>query len=41
VFFVSDMVLSVMGVPVDPIPWRLLELIEIAAAIGLIMGVVF
>jgi DNA-binding CsgD family transcriptional regulator len=39
-FFVSDIVLSVLGVPVDPIPWRLLELIEIAAAIGLIMGVV-
>jgi DNA-binding CsgD family transcriptional regulator len=38
VFFVSDIVLSVFGVPVDPIPWRYRELMEIGAAFGLILG---
>ncbi len=38
-FFVSDIMFSVLGIPIDPIPWRWMELIEIAAAIGLIMGV--
>ena len=37
-FFVSDIVLSVLGL--GPIPWRVHELIEIAAAIGLLLGIV-
>lgn len=40
VFFVSDILLSVLGVPVDPIPWRYRELMEIGAAVGLTLGVV-
>lgn len=40
VFFVSDIVLSVLGVPVAPVPWRFRELMEIGAASGLILGVV-
>ncbi len=39
VFFVSDIVLTVLGVPISPIPWRYRELIEIGAAIGLLLGV--
>ncbi|MBF9033889.1 helix-turn-helix transcriptional regulator [Rhodobacterales bacterium HKCCE2091] len=39
-FFVSDIVLSVLGVPVPPMPWRLRELMEIAAALGLVLGFV-
>lgn len=38
VVFVSDIVLSVLGVPLDPVPWRVRELMEIGAAIGLILG---
>ncbi|OAN70637.1 helix-turn-helix transcriptional regulator [Jannaschia sp. EhC01] len=40
IFFVSDIVLSVLGVPVAPVPWRFRELMEIGAASGLIIGVV-
>lgn len=40
IFFVSDIVLSVLGVPVAPIPWQYRELMEVAAAIGLVLGVV-
>ncbi len=40
VFFVSDILLSVFRVPVDPIPWRFRELMEIGAAVGLVLGVV-
>lgn len=39
-FFVSDILLSVLGVPIAPIPWIYREAIEIAAAAGLILGVV-
>lgn len=36
-FFVSDIVLSVLGLP--PLAWSLREAIEIAASIGLILGI--
>ena len=39
VVFVSDILLSLFRVPVDPVPWRYRELMEIAAALGLILGV--
>lgn len=39
-FFVSDIVISVLGLPVAPIAWTFVELIEIGAAVGLILGVV-
>ncbi|MEM6339991.1 MAG: LuxR C-terminal-related transcriptional regulator [Pseudomonadota bacterium] len=40
VFFVSDILISVLGLTVEPINWQVHELIEIGAAIGLIIGVV-
>lgn len=39
VFFVSDILLSLLRVPVDPVPWRYRELMEIGAAIGLVLGI--
>jgi len=39
VFFVADILISVAGLDVGPIDWQLRELIEIGAAIGLILGV--
>jgi len=38
VFFVSDIVLSVLGLRAAPISWQTRELLEIGAAIGLILG---
>jgi DNA-binding CsgD family transcriptional regulator len=38
-FFVSDIVLSVLGVPIGPIPWAYREVMELSAAVGLILGV--
>lgn len=38
VFFVSDIVSSVLGLRASPISWQSRELIEIGAAIGLILG---
>ena len=38
VFFVSDIVSSVLGLRSTPISWRSRELIEIGAAVGLILG---
>ena len=40
VFFVSEIMLSVLGLPYAPIPWIYHEVIELAAAGGLILGVV-
>ena len=37
-FFVSDIVASVLGLRATPISWQTRELIEIGAAIGLILG---
>ncbi len=39
-FFVSDILITVIGLRTHPISWRFRELIEIGAAIGLILGVV-
>lgn len=39
VFFVSDILLSLLRIPVDPVPWRYRELMEIGAAIGLVLGI--
>lgn len=38
-FFVSDIVVSVVGLRVQPMAWRTREFIEIGAAVGLLLGV--
>ena len=38
-FFVSDIAISVLGLPIAPISWTFVELIEIGAALGLVLGV--
>jgi DNA-binding CsgD family transcriptional regulator len=38
VFFVSDILSSVIGLRSTPISWQLRELIEIGAAVGLVLG---
>jgi len=38
VFFVSDILLSVLGIYVAPISWQNRELLEIGAALGLLIG---
>ena len=40
-FFVSDIVFSVLGVYPVPLNWNTREVIEIGAAIGLVLGLVF
>jgi len=39
-FFVGDILISVLGLPVEPFDWMFVELIQIGAAIGLLAGVV-
>lgn len=39
VFFVSDILMSVIGLRAAPISWQTRELLEIGAALGLILGV--
>ncbi len=39
-FFVSEILASVLGIPYQPLDWAFVELIEIGAAVGLILGVV-
>ena len=39
-FFVSDILFSVLGVRSAPLDWQLRELLEILAALGLVLGVV-
>lgn len=39
-FFVSDIVITILGLPIAPFNWTFVELIEIGAAIGLILGVI-
>lgn len=40
-FFIQDIVVSILQLPVPPISWDLYELIEVGAALGLVLGVVF
>jgi len=40
IFFVSDILLTVLGIRATPIAWHLRELLEIGASIGLVLGVV-
>jgi DNA-binding CsgD family transcriptional regulator len=40
VFFLSDIILTVLGVPYAPIPWAYREVMELAAGGGLILGAV-
>jgi DNA-binding CsgD family transcriptional regulator len=39
-FFVSDIQSSVLGIRTTPISWEMRELLEIGAAVGLVLGVV-
>ncbi|MEX0316558.1 MAG: helix-turn-helix transcriptional regulator [Ruegeria sp.] len=39
-FFVFDILSSVLGLPIGPINWHAREIIEIGAALGLILGIV-
>jgi DNA-binding CsgD family transcriptional regulator len=39
-FFVSDILSSVLGIRTAPISWEMRELLEIGAALGLVLGVV-
>lgn len=38
-FFVADILISVLGLPVAPFSWMFVELIQISAAIALLIGV--
>ena len=40
-FFIQDILITLLQLPVPPINWQLYELIEIGASIGLVLGVVF
>lgn len=37
-FFVSDILITILGLPIGPLDWQLRELMEIGAALGLILG---
>lgn len=39
-FFVGDILISVLGLPVEPFSWMFVELIQIGAAFGLVIGVI-
>jgi DNA-binding CsgD family transcriptional regulator len=39
-FFVSEILASVLGIPYQPLDWAFVELFEIGAAVGLLLGVV-
>ncbi len=38
-FFVADILASVLGIRTTPISWEMRELLEVGAAVGLVMGV--
>lgn len=40
-YFVSNILLSLLGIPVPPIPWAIREYLEIGAAFGMVLGVAF
>ena len=37
-FLVSDILITILGLPIGPISWQLYELIELGAALGLLLG---
>ncbi|MGA0540081.1 helix-turn-helix transcriptional regulator [Neotabrizicola sp. VNH66] len=37
-FFVSDILSALLGLPLPPLPWELRELMEVSAALGLLAG---
>ncbi|MEM7717979.1 MAG: helix-turn-helix transcriptional regulator [Pseudomonadota bacterium] len=37
-FFIGEIAISVLGLPIGPLDWTLHELIEVAAALGLVIG---
>ncbi len=39
-FFVSDIILTVLGVRTHPISWQIREYLELGAAVGLVLGVI-
>ncbi|WP_439559872.1 helix-turn-helix transcriptional regulator [Roseinatronobacter sp.] len=39
-FFISDIVMSLLGIPRQPVDWKLRELMEIGAAVALVIGLV-
>ena len=39
-FFVGEILLTLLGLPYTPIDWQMREAIEIAASIGLVLGIV-
>jgi DNA-binding CsgD family transcriptional regulator len=39
-FFVGDIIASVLGLPIGPIPWEYRELLEVGAAFGLLIGLI-
>ena len=41
IVFLAKLVLLILGIPGAPVPWLVHELIEIGAAVGLILGLVF
>ncbi len=41
VFFVSDIVLTLLGTRLEPLSWKMREYLEIAAALGLVLGLMF
>ncbi len=40
IFFVAQILISLLGIPIEPVSWTFHELMEIGAAIGLLTGVV-
>lgn len=40
-FFVSDILLSVLGIYIEPLSWQSREVMEVGAALGLVLGVMF
>ncbi len=41
IFFAGQIILSLLGIPMRPVPWQFYELLEIIAAISLGVGVAF
>lgn len=39
-YFVSDILVSLLGLSVPPLDWQIIELLEIGAALGLVLGLV-